>query len=153
MHCPKCGFEDTKVVDTRLVKQQSVRRRRQCTQCNYRFSTVETIMRENILVLKRGGNKEPFSKDKIVSGILRAVEKRPIDMEQIQLLVASIEDRIDDESVPEVSTQKIGEWVMEGLKAMDPIAFIRFASVYKDFDELKDFQEVMDALEPAQTSP
>lgn len=153
MHCPKCGFEDTKVVDTRLVKQQSVRRRRQCTQCNYRFSTVETIMRENILVVKRGGNKEPFSKDKIVSGILRAVEKRPIDIEQIQLLVASIEDRIDDESVPEVSTQKIGEWVMEGLKAMDPIAFIRFASVYKDFDELKDFQEVMDALEPAQTSP
>lgn len=140
MQCPKCGHPDTKVLDTRTGKgSHSIRRRRQCLDCEYRFTTIEEILREGLIVIKRDGGREEFDRMKMLSGIRKATEKRPIQAEQIEMMVAEVIDNLEREFDSEIPSKAIGEHIMNGLKAIDKIAYVRFASVYKDF---RDFDEL-----------
>lgn len=140
MQCPKCGHADTKVLDTRTGKaSHSIRRRRQCLDCENRFTTIEEILREGLVVIKRDGGREEFDRMKMLSGIRKATEKRPIQAEQIEMMVAEMIDNLEREFDSEIPSKAIGEHIMNGLKAIDKIAYVRFASVYKDF---RDFNEL-----------
>jgi len=151
MHCPKCNHTDTKVVDTRLGKNNlSVRRRRQCLGCNYRFTTIEEILREGLVVVKRDGGRELFDKHKMLAGIHRATEKRPIEAEQIEMLVADVFGEIERDYDSEIPSLAIGELVMRRLRDVDHIAYVRFASVYKEFRSLDELSQEIESLrEPA----
>jgi transcriptional repressor NrdR len=149
MHCPKCGHSDTKVIDTRLGKNNlSVRRRRQCQRagCACRFTTVEEILREDLYVLKRDGRRVPFDRDKVVAGIRKATEKRGIEAEQIEMLLADLYAELERKYDTEVSSRAIGEMIMKRLKEVDQIAYVRFASVYKDFRDIDELAVEIDAL-------
>lgn len=140
MRCPKCGCLEDKVIDSRLVREgDAIRRRRQCVRCQHRFTTYEQIERRPLIVVKRDGRREPFQRDKILNGILRACEKRPISLQKIQMVVDRIEAELYDEFEDEVLWREIGERVMRELRLLDPIAYIRFASVYRRFEEVDDF--------------
>ena len=142
MRCPKCASELDKVVDSRISKDGStIRRRRECIDCGYRYSTIEKILRENLYVFKRDGRREDFDKSKIVNSLRRACQKRPVDAEQINILVEDMIDELENEFGMEIPSSAVGEKVLENLKNIDPIAYIRFASVYKDFTDAKDFEE------------
>lgn len=147
MQCPKCSAKDTRVIDSRIGKNgSSVRRRRQCTECGYRFTTLEEIVREGLFVLKNDGRREPFDRAKIINGLRRACEKRPIDVEQVEMLVSDVVTELDSEYDAEIPTRAIGERVMNKLKALDKIAYVRFASVYKDFRDLDELAEEISQL-------
>ncbi len=140
MRCPKCGSELDKVIDSRASKDGStIRRRRECLECSHRFSTTEQILRENLYVTKRDGRREDFDKAKIIYSLRRACQKRPVDAEQINILVEDMIDSLESEFGMEFPSSVIGEKVLSNLKAIDPIAYIRFASVYKDFKNLDEF--------------
>lgn len=140
MRCPKCGSELDKVIDSRASKDGStIRRRRECLECSHRFSTTEQILRENLYVTKRDGRREDFDKAKIIYSLRRACQKRPVDAEQINILVEDMIDSLESEFGMEFPSSVIGEKVLTNLKAIDPIAYIRFASVYKDFKNLDEF--------------
>lgn len=140
MQCPKCGHADTKVLDTRTGKaSHSIRRRRQCLACEYRFTTIEEILREGLAVIKRDGRREEFDRAKLLSGIRKATEKRPIQAEQIEMLIVDVSDALEREFDTEIPSKAIGEHIMTRLKRIDKIAYVRFASVYKDF---RDFDEL-----------
>ncbi|MDQ8185908.1 transcriptional regulator NrdR [Pelagicoccus sp. SDUM812002] len=140
MRCPKCGSELDKVIDSRASKDGStIRRRRECLDCSHRFSTTEQILRENLYVTKRDGRREDFDKAKIIYSLRRACQKRPVDAEQINMLVEDMIDSLESEYGMEFPSSVIGEKVLANLKAIDPIAYIRFASVYKDFKNLDEF--------------
>lgn len=148
MHCPKCDFEDTRVIDSRESPDgRSIRRRRECEKCGFRFSTQENILKENLSVQKQDGRVEPFDRNKILHGIQRAMGKRPVDSEQIEMIVADIERELDEEypSTP-VPSRAVGGKVMEKLKKLDMIAYIRFACVYKEFKAISDFEKELKAL-------
>ncbi len=146
MQCPKCNAQDTRVIDSRVGKNgRTIRRRRQCTECNYRFNTIEEILRENLVVIKRDGRREEFDRNKILNGIRRACEKRPIDLEQINMLISDVTLELESEGDFEISGRSIGERVMEKLKNIDQIAYVRFASVYKDFRDISEMaKEISD---------
>lgn len=147
MYCPKCGHKDTKVLDTRLGKtKQSIRRRRECLDCGYRFTTVEEILREGLVVIKRDGRREDFDRTKLYQGLMKACEKRPIQSEQIEMLVAEVIDALEGEFDNEIPTQAIGEQVMNRLKRIDSIAYVRYASVYKDFRDIEEFAKEIKSL-------
>lgn len=142
MRCPYCGHDDSQVKDSRPTEDgAAIRRRRQCEACAARFTTFERIQLREILVHKSEGSSEPFDRDKLARSIQIACRKRAIDPVRIERLVSSIQRQLETSGESEVPTTRIGELAMEGLKAMDSVAYIRFASVYKDFTEAKDFQE------------
>ena len=140
MKCPFCTYSDSKVVDSRPDKGGSgIRRRRECEQCGKRFTTHERIEEMLPLVLKKDGRREPFERTKIISGIKKACEKRPISVEEIERLVDRLELRLQESSEKEVSTTLIGEWVMKELHDLDEVAYVRFASVYRSFRDINEF--------------
>jgi transcriptional repressor NrdR len=146
--CPFCNNLDSKVVDSRPDKGGSaIRRRRECEQCSKRFTTHERI--EEILpqVCKKDGRREPFDRFKIINGIVKACEKRPISKTDIEILVDRLETRLQESTEREISTTTIGEWVMKELHGMDEVAYVRFASVYRSFRDINEFmQELQDLL-------
>ena len=142
MRCPFCTHEDSQVKDSRPTDDgAAIRRRRQCEACGARFTTFERIQLREIWVLKSEGRREPFDRDKLARSIEIACRKRPIDPIRIEKLVSGIQRQLETSGESEVSAQTIGQLVMEGLKGLDSVAYIRFASVYKDFGEAKDFED------------
>lgn len=147
MHCPVCNSTETRVVDTRLSPDgTSIRRRRQCDACGYRFSTLEEIELLNIVIVKRDGSHEVYSRDKMERGLRRALEKRPHTEADFRTLVHGIERDIQRLNETELRSSDIGAIVMERLKTFDKVAYIRFASVYRQFEDAKSFQEELDRL-------
>ncbi len=144
MNCPKCREKDSRVVDSRITKDGlTIRRRRECQKCGYRFTTVEEIVREGLTVRKRDGRVEAFDRRKIVAGLRRACEKRPIPTEQIEMIVNDIVTDIEAAGEQELLSGRIGEMVMAKLKAIDKIAYVRFASVYRDFRDIADMENMI----------
>jgi len=142
MKCPFCGYKEDKVVDSRATAEESaVRRRRECLKCAKRFTTYEYIEDVSLMVIKKDGRREPFDRKKILSGIMRACEKRPIGMEKMEDVVTQIERAIQKKSDREVAANRIGELIMEKLKALDEVAYVRFASVYRQFKDVGQFME------------
>lgn len=147
MRCPKCISIETKVLDTRIGKNESsIRRRRECLNCSYRFTTIEEVLRADLQVIKRDGRREDFERAKMLNGLKKAVEKRPIDVLQIEMLVADVLASLEREYDHEVPSQAIGEHIMQRLKHLDQIAYVRYASVYKDFRDLSELADEISAL-------
>ncbi|ELB2166564.1 transcriptional regulator NrdR [Vibrio parahaemolyticus] len=148
MHCPFCSENDTKVIDSRLVADgHQVRRRRQCLACRERFTTFETAELVMPKVIKSNGNREPFDEDKMVGGIQRALEKRPVSADSIELAISMIKSQLRATGEREVPSQMIGNLVMDQLKELDKVAYIRFASVYRSFEDIREFGEEIARLE------
>ena len=142
MRCPFCGHEDSQVKDSRPTDDgAAIRRRRQCEDCSARFTTFERIQLRDLYVLKSENKREPFDREKLVRSVSIAARKRPIEPVRLEKLVSSIQRQLETAGENEISSRRIGELVMEGLKGMDSVAYIRFASVYKDFREARDFEE------------
>ena len=148
MKCPFCGYKEDKVVDSRATAEESaVRRRRECLKCGKRFTTYEYIEEVSLMVIKKDGRREPFDRKKIIAGIIRACEKRPISIEKMEEIVTWVERAIQKKSDREVSSERIGELVMEKLKFLDDVAYVRFASVYRQFKDVGQFMvELKDIL-------
>lgn len=147
MHCPFCNALDTKVIDSRLVADgNQVRRRRECITCAERFTTFETAELVMPRLVKQNGDREPFNEDKLRSGILKALEKRPVSMEQVDEAVSRINHRLRASGEREVQSKMVGELVMQELRKLDEVAYVRFASVYRSFKDLNEFREEIDRL-------
>jgi len=150
MRCPKCASIENKVLDTRTGKNESsIRRRRECLECGYRFTTIEEVIRADLQVVKRDGRREDFDRNKMLGGLKKAVEKRPIDVMQIEMLIADALVALEKEYDHEVPAKAIGEQIMARLKHLDKIAYVRYASVYKDFRDLAELAEEINALNAA----
>ena len=145
MKCPFCGFEDTKVIDSRSIDQNK-RRRRECTSCSKRFTTSEVVDLPLLMVEKKDGSFEPFNKNKLITGIYSAIKKRPVSMDEVSYIADEIENAFSNNLNNTISSVEIGDIVLEKLKELDVIAYIRFASVYKDFTDLKSFIAVISEL-------
>ncbi|MGX7058636.1 transcriptional regulator NrdR [Vagococcus humatus] len=148
MQCPKCHYNGSRVVDSRPADDgRAIRRRRECESCGYRFTTFERVEATPLLVIKKNGGREEFSRDKILRGLIRSAEKRPVSMEQMEQIADQVENQVRSLGENEVSTELIGEYVMEHLKGLDEIAYIRFASVYRQFKDmsvfLKELQDIV----------
>ncbi|TKG09765.1 transcriptional regulator NrdR, partial [Vibrio lentus] len=142
MHCPFCSENDTKVIDSRLVADgHQVRRRRQCLACSERFTTFESAELVMPKVIKSNGNREPFNEDKMVGGVQRALEKRPVSADAIELAISTIKSQLRATGEREVPSEMIGNLVMGQLKVLDKVAYIRFASVYRSFEDIREFGE------------
>jgi len=142
MRCPFCAHEDSQVKDSRPTDDgAAIRRRRQCEGCGARFTTFERIQLRDLTVVKSGERREPFDRDKLMRSITVATRKRPVTPAQLERLASGIQRQLETQGDGEIPSQRIGEMVMEGLKGLDPVAYIRFASVYKDFREARDFEE------------
>lgn len=147
MHCPKCNHSETRVIDSRVDKNgASIRRRRECQQCAHRFNTLEEAVREGLFVIKRDGTREPFERGKILAGLRHATYKRPIDVEQIEMLVADCLSDLEREFSGPLPTRAIGEKLMEKLREIDQVAFVRFASVYRNFQDVSEFEQTVTEL-------
>ena len=147
MKCPFCGAEDTQVKDSRPAEDSAaIRRRRACASCGARFTTFERVQLREITVLKTDGRRVPFDREKLARSIRVALRKRPVDEDRIERLVNSIQRRLETEGETEIPSRKIGEIVMESLKELDQVAYVRFASVYRNFGEAKDFQAFLGEL-------
>ena len=148
MRCPKCGDQDDKVIDSRSSREgATIRRRRECTGCKHRFTTYEEVEHEGLMVLKRDGRREEFSRDKLFSGIKKACQKRPISPKTIDDLVDHIVAVVTEKFESEVPGEFVGKIVMEGLRELDDVAYVRFASVYRRFQEATDFVQEVQKLE------
>jgi len=140
MKCPFCGFLEDKVVDSREAKDgDSIRRRRECLECGRRFTSYERIDEIPYMVVKKDGKREAFERNKIMAGLLRACEKRPISAPQLEAIVNAVEKNVQDTTDREVSTSDIGKIIMQRLKALDKVAYVRFASVYLEFEDVSEF--------------
>lgn len=147
MRCPYCGSVEDRVVDSRSSRDgRAVRRRRECLACGQRFTTYESIESIPRQVVKRDGVREPYDRQKILRGLLTACTKRPVKVQQLEAVVDRIEDRLDGLEGPEVESRTIGEMVMEELQRLDPVAYVRFASVYRKFQDVTDFAEELREL-------
>ncbi len=147
MRCPFCSHDDTKVIDSRLVAEGGqVRRRRECLACSERFTTYETAELLMPRIIKGNGNREPFNEDKLRGGILRALEKRPVSVEKVEAAISAIEHALQATGEREVKSLVVGELVMEQLRQLDQVAYVRFASVYRDFKDLDEFRAEIDRL-------
>jgi len=146
MKCPACGYEDSKVADSRLCEGGgAVRRRRECPDCGKRFTTYERAGETKLFVVKKDGSRELFNREKILRGLIRACEKRPVPSDSLEELVDEIERRMREDLMQEISTSEVGELVMERLRGIDSVAYVRFASVYKEFHDTDSFlQEIAD---------
>ncbi|MFC0522369.1 transcriptional regulator NrdR [Pontibacillus salicampi] len=146
MKCPNCGYKSTRVLDSRPVEEgKSIRRRRECDQCNFRFTTFERIEEVPLIIVKKEGTREEFSREKLMRGLIRACEKRPVAVEELENIAGNVERELRNRGVSEVQSKEIGEMVMDRLSGIDEVAYVRFASVYRQFkdinvflDELKD---------------
>jgi transcriptional repressor NrdR len=151
MRCPKCGRQDDKVIDSRASREgATIRRRRECMGCGHRFTTYEEVEHQGLMVLKRDGRHEEFSKEKLLSGVKKACQKRPISPKVMEDLVEKIMDGITDTYEREVPGEAIGKLVMEGLRGIDDVAYVRYASVYRRFQEATDFVHEVKKLEAKQ---
>ncbi len=147
MKCPYCGYLEDKVVDSRAAAEgSSVRRRRECLKCNRRFTTYEYLEQSPLMVIKKDGGREPFERKKILSGILKACEKRPVSMEKIENCVEEIEKKIQNNFEREVKSSQIGEMVVDILHELDDVAYVRFASVYRQFKDINQFMKELKGL-------
>ena len=147
MRCKSCGNDDDKVLESRTVRGGvAIRRRRVCLQCGHRFTTYEEIVRESLQVVKRDGRLEEFSRPKLLSGVMRACQKRPISMEQIDKLVDSVIDIVEENYDMEIPSHDIGKLLMKQLKKIDEVAAVRFASVYRRFESIDDFVKEVKAI-------
>lgn len=154
MHCPFCAATDTRVIDSRLTAEgDKVRRRRECPRCNARFTTYEAAELLMPSVRKRDGRREPFLEEKLRTGLLRALEKRPINAGQIEEVILGIKNRIRASGERELDSHKIGEWVMEALCGLDQVAYVRFASVYRSFQDVNAFRVEIDRLQSTAPDP
>ena len=148
MRCPFCGFEDTQVKDSRPSQDQSaIRRRRACSSCGSRFTTFERVQLRELTVLKRDESRSPFDREKLMRSVSIATRKRPVKPEDIDRMVNGIVRRLETSGESDVSSTTIGELIMDGLSHLDSIAYVRFASVYRNFRETKDFEEFIDELQ------
>ncbi len=148
MRCPFCSFEDTRVIDSRMAAEGDlVRRRRECMECRERFTTYEAAEFNYPRVIKSDGRREQFTEDKLRSGIERALEKRPVPMERVEIAIARIKHKLRSLGDREVKSRKVGDWVMEELKAVDQVAYLRFASVYQSFADVRAFLDEIEKLE------
>ena len=153
MHCPFCDADDTKVIDSRLVAGgDQVRRRRECLTCSERYTTYEVAELVMPRIIKQNGNREPFDEDKMRSGFLRALEKRPVSVEDIEAVIVQIKHTLRATGERELKSLVLGELVMDHLKALDQVAYVRFASVYRSFEDLSEFRDEIERLE-AEPSP
>ena len=147
MKCPFCGFEESKVIDSRPTDEgQRIRRRRECLDCGKRFTTYEIIESLPIIVIKKDKSREAFNRDKLMTGLLRACEKRPVSIDTLDNMIDEIETVLQNSLDREVSSEKIGELVMEKLKTIDEVAYVRFASVYRQFKDVNTFMRELSKL-------
>lgn len=148
MKCPYCNFEETQVIDTRETENlEATRRRRECLKCSKRFTTYERVEEAEIVVVKKEGKRERFERKKLLNGILKACEKRPISLDKIEKLVDEVESDLRKRDSVEVESKIIGELVMKRLKSLDKVAYIRFASVYREFEDIDRFEEELEKLQ------
>ena len=157
MKCPYCGKDDTRVIDSRPADENtSIRRRRICDSCSKRFTTYETVESLPLIIIKKDMNREPYARSKIESGVLRALHKRPVSAEQISALVDAVETEVFNMGERELNSRVIGELVMDHIKDLDQVAYVRFASVYRDFKDVNTFLEelktVIDSSEKDKTA-
>ena len=147
MQCPRCKFNGSRVIDSRPADDgRSIRRRRECDECGYRFTTFERLEKAPILVIKRNGNREAFNREKLLNGLVRSAEKRPIPLSQLEQIVNEVVHTINQEGENEISSMLIGEMVMDYLAKIDDIAYIRFASVYRQFTDRKMFLKELERM-------
>ena len=147
MRCPKCTSIEDKVIDSRIARDgNSIRRRRECLECGHRYTTNEEFVRDTLVVVKRDGRQEPFLREKLIGAVRAACHKRPIDTEQISMLVEDVIDAVEARYDSQVPTQAIGEHVMQRLRKMDQVAYVRFASVYRDFKDVDQFMATLKGL-------
>jgi transcriptional repressor NrdR len=150
MRCPKCGCQEDKVIDSRASREgATIRRRRECLGCNHRFTTYEEVEHEGLMVIKRDGRREEFSREKLLSGLKKACQKRPVSLKAMEDLVDHIVASVTGQFESEVPGDAIGKMVMEGLRGLDEVAYVRFASVYRRFEEATDFVQEVKKLEAA----
>lgn len=148
MRCPFCGSEETQVKDSRSAEDgASVRRRRECTACGGRFTTFERVQLRELTVIKSSGKRAPFDRDKLARSVLIATRKRNVEPERVEQMISGIVRRLEAMGESEISTEQIGEMVMEGLAHLDTVAYVRYASVYKDFREAKDFEQFLGKMD------
>ena len=147
MNCPFCDHPDSKVIDTRPTEDgTSIRRRRECLACQHRFTTYERVEETPVMVVKRDGSRQLFDRNKIRDGIMHACQKRPVSYEDMDKLVHDVESAVQEAQVNEISSAKIGEMIMEGLKGLDEVAYVRFASVYRQFKDINTFMSELESL-------
>lgn len=147
MKCMFCGYTESKVIDSRSTDEgRTIRRRRECMQCGKRFTTYETIETTPVLVVKNGGNRQAFDPNKIKNGIIKACEKRPVSMYKIEKLVDDIKKQVYNSLEQEITSKQIGEMVMEGLRQIDEVAYVRYASVYRSFTDISSFMSELETL-------
>lgn len=147
MKCPYCSFLQSRVIDSRPTDEgTSIRRRRECESCKKRFTTYEKVEYVRLVVIKKDGNRESFDRSKIINGIIKACEKRPVSIEQIENIVDQIEHNINKNMFKEIETKKIGELVMEKLKNIDEVSYVRFASVYRHFKDINTFVQELEKI-------
>jgi transcriptional repressor NrdR len=147
MRCPKCTSIEDKVIDSRISKEgTTIRRRRECLECGHRFTTTETSVRDGMVVIKRDGRREEFDREKLVRAVRAACHKRPVDVEQITMLVEDVIDAIEARFESQIPSEAIGEGVMQRLRHIDQVAYVRYASVYKEFRDVSEFVSEIGAL-------
>ena len=147
MHCPFCGAEDTQVKDSRPTEEgAAIRRRRACTGCGARFTTFERVQLRELTVVKQNGKREPFDRDKLARSLNTSLRKRQVDPERVERLINSIIRRLESSGESDVNSKRIGELVMDGLSTLDSVAYVRFASVYRNFREARDFEDFVGTL-------
>lgn len=151
MRCPKCTSIEDKVIDSRISKEGStIRRRRECLECGHRYSTTEGLVRDGLVVIKRDGRREEFTREKLVHAVRAACHKRPVDAEQIGMLLEDVIDVLEAQYESEIPSRAIGDAVMQRLRAVDQVAYVRFASVYKEFRDVAEFMHEISALSKKQ---
>jgi len=147
MRCPKCTSIEDKVIDSRISKEgNTIRRRRECLECGHRYTTIETLVRDGIMVMKRDGRREEFEREKLLHAIRAACHKRPVDLEQITMIVDDVIDALEAQYESEIPSRAIGDEVMRHLRRVDQVAYVRFASVYKEFRDVTEFMEEISSL-------
>jgi|UniRef100_UPI00404A9BBC transcriptional repressor NrdR len=147
MRCPKCTSIEDKVIDSRISKEgNTIRRRRECLECSNRFSTTESFVRDGLVVMKRDGRREEFDREKLVHAIRAACHKRPVDIEQITMVVDDVVDMVEAQYESDIPSKALGESVMQRLRTIDQVAYVRFASVYKEFRDVSEFMHEISTL-------
>jgi transcriptional repressor NrdR len=147
MRCPKCTSIEDKVIDSRISREGStIRRRRECLECGHRYSTTEGLVRDGMVVIKRDGRREDFAREKLVHAVRAACHKRPVDAEQITMLIEDVIDMLDAQFENEIPSSAIGDAVMQRLRTVDQVAYVRFASVYKEFRDVAEFMQEISTL-------
>jgi len=151
MRCPKCSSIEDKVIDSRISREgNTIRRRRECLECGHRFTTTEVLVRDGLVVIKRDGRREEFSREKLTAAIRAACHKRPIDIEQIDMIIDDTVDLLEARFDNELPSRAIGQGVMQRLRALDQVAYVRFASVYKEFRDVSEFMDEISSLPKVQ---